>query len=254
MLHVRRFGTGPPLLALHGFTLSGEQFAALAEPLQREILAPDLPGHGQSADAPTDVDRTVSAVIGIAEVEPVPPPILGYSQGARVAILACLEQRSAFSSLITISGTAGIDVEQDRRNRITQDDALAARIELFGMERFLDEWTSTGITSTSDLPEAQRALDRAIRDENTPGGLAAALRGYGQGMQPVAWDRLGEMDLPVLVVAGERDDTYRQIATRLADALPKAELAVIPDAGHDPLRDRPEPTVEVISGFLDGLG
>ena len=58
----------------------------------------------------------------------------------------------------------------------------------------------------------------------------------------------------MLVVAGERDDTYRQIATRLADALPKAELAVIPDAGHDPLRDRPEPTVEVISGFLDGLG
>ena len=45
MLHLRRFGAGEPLLALHGFSLTGGQFEDLAPLLDRRLIAPDLPGH-----------------------------------------------------------------------------------------------------------------------------------------------------------------------------------------------------------------
>ena len=253
MLHVRRFGSGPPLLALHGFTLTADQFGDLASLVNRTVVAPDLPGHGESVEEPTQVDAVVTAIAEVAHELHEPVPILGYSQGARLALLTCLEDTHHFSGLVLISGNAGIEDDQDRRNRITQDDALAARIELFGLERFLDEWTGSGLTDTTDLPAEVRARDRAIRDANTPSGLAAALRGYGQGVQPVVWDRLDAISMPVLVLAGERDEAYSSLAARMADGMPDATLQIIPDAGHDPLRDQPKATATVISTFVDGL-
>lgn len=253
VLSVRRFGSGAPLLALHGFTLTGEQFASLAAEVGREIIAPDLPGHGGSANAPTDIPSVVASILEVVTAIGAPVPVLGYSQGARLALLAALEDPTSIAAFISISGNAGIEAEQDRRNRVTQDDALAARIELFGVDRFLDEWTSSGLTTTRHLPPDLRRLDREVRAENTAPGLAAALRGYGQGSQPVVWDALGALTIPCLVVAGERDDAYVQIAHRMGRELPFATVEIIPEAGHDPLRDAPDATSEVISRFLDRL-
>ncbi len=78
MLAVRRFGSGPPVVALHGFTLTGAQFAPTAERLQRAVIAPDLPGHG--ASPPSSLAETVDDVAGIIASVGEPAPLLGYSQ------------------------------------------------------------------------------------------------------------------------------------------------------------------------------
>ena len=109
------------------------------------------------------------------------------------------------------------------------------------------------VRETTDLPAERRQRDRAIREDNTASGLAAALRGYGQGSQPVVWDRLADVSLPVLVVAGSRDETYSEIAARMAAQLPDSTLRIVSDAGHDPLRDRRAETADAISTFLDRL-
>ena len=254
MLHVRRFGSGDRLVALHGFSLTGSQFAGITPRLAYSIDAPDLPGHGASASSPTDVASVTDALTAVIEDGETPTHLLGYSQGARLALLIARSHPDLVRALVLISGTAGIRDEQDRRNRATQDDARAARLELLGLDRFLEEWTSRGITSTAHLDEAARAADMEIRRENSAEGLAAALRGYGQGVQPVVWDDLGDIDVPTLLIAGARDERYVDLARDMDEALPTSEIVVIPDAGHNPLADRPNETLEAVSGFLDRHG
>ena len=253
-MRFHRFGHGRPFVALHGFTLTGEQFSSLADKLGREVIAPDLPGHGLNADAATDIDQVVDATCNLTSSLDQPVPVLGYSQGGRVALLAALNCAASVERLVLISANAGIETEQLRRNRATQDDALAARIEMIGIERFIDTWTSEGLTSTEGLDPASRERDREIRMANTAQGLANALRGYGQGVQPVVWSDLPRLTMPVLVIAGAEDDRYRDIATRMAEQIPDAALVVVPDAGHNPLAEEPEATVDAISAFVNSDG
>jgi 2-succinyl-6-hydroxy-2,4-cyclohexadiene-1-carboxylate synthase len=60
------------------------------------------------------------------------------------------------------------------------------------------------------------------------------------------WDRLHELTMPATVVVGERDAKFRAIGERLADALPDAELVVVPGAGHAVHLEAPERLAAII--------
>jgi pimeloyl-ACP methyl ester carboxylesterase len=77
---------GLPLLALHGFTGSGADFAPLAAALGRAVIAPDLPGHGGTSGPPLGVAACADALallltrLSLRRVD-----LLGYSLGGRTA-------------------------------------------------------------------------------------------------------------------------------------------------------------------------
>jgi pimeloyl-ACP methyl ester carboxylesterase len=50
-------------------------------------------------------------------------------------------------------------------------------------------------------------------------------------MEPV-WDRLGELRMPAVVLAGERDAKFSELGRRLAEGLPEATFTLVPGAGH----------------------
>lgn len=253
MLAVHGYGSGERLVALHGFTYTGGQFAALAERIGRAIEAPDLPGHGRSAEVPTDFAFTIGA---IARVIGSPAPLLGYSQGARLALAVALDRPDLVRGLVLISGTPGIRDAEARRTRVAIDAALAASIREMGIDAFLHAWTSRGITDTTHLPVDERDADLRVRSHASAHGLAAALEGFGQGMQPSLWDRLGQVTVPTLIVTGEEDTTYTAIGDEMRVTLPDAERCVIPDAGHNPMLDALDATAAAVSGFLlrlDGI-
>jgi pimeloyl-ACP methyl ester carboxylesterase len=54
----------------------------------------------------------------------------------------------------------------------------------------------------------------------------------GQGAQPSLWGRLGEVGVPVLLVVGEEDGKYGEVARAMAARMPWAGVAVVPRAGH----------------------
>ncbi len=251
MLHVRRFGDGPELLALHGFSLTGKQFSPIASRLSHTIIAPDLPGHGHSRAVSCDIDSVLASIEILLEPPGGPRPILGYSQGARLALVAAVEAPDDISAAVLISANAGITDAAQRRERMDRDSELAERIEAIGLDAFVDSWTTGGITSLDHLGAGYRAWDRSVRSENSASGLAAALRGYGQAAQPPVWNDLGRLPMPVLLIAGEHDETYRSINEEMADLIPEAELRIIHGAGHNPLADDPDSTIAVISEFLD---
>jgi 2-succinyl-6-hydroxy-2,4-cyclohexadiene-1-carboxylate synthase len=239
------------VIALHGFTLTGEHFLPAADLLDRTIIAPDLPGHGASSAHSTDIDSVLATVETLLASPGGPRPLIGYSQGARVALLAAVRDSSEISALVLVSGNAGIRDPHERQIRATADDELAKHIESIGLASFLDAWTTEGFASLSHLSDEYRAWDRSIRTANTAEGLGRALRGYGQGAQPSVWDDLQNLAIPVLLITGSRDVRYTEIGAEMAMLIPEAESVVINDAGHDPLADQPEATFGAISSFLN---
>lgn len=254
MLAVERFGEGTPMVALHGFSHTGAQFSSLRIP-GRTIIAPDLPGHGGSAAEPTDAGATVSAIADLLASFASPTPLLGYSQGARLALSVATTAPQRPSALIVISGTAGLKDPDERARRRDSDAELGERIRAMGIEAFIDQWTSSGLTDTAALPVEERAADRARRLTNTADGLASALDGYGQGALDPVWSLLATLEMPVLILTGERDPRYTAIGAELAAAIGgTAEHQVIHGAGHNLVGEQPRAVSAIVSGFLDGLG
>jgi pimeloyl-ACP methyl ester carboxylesterase len=78
--------------------------------------------------------------------------------------------------------------------------------------------------------------------------LAAVLAGIGSGeMQPL-WGRLGDLTMPVTVIAGDRDHRYQGLARRMVELLPRAQLAVIAGGHRLPL-ENPGGVVRALEGL-----
>ena len=74
-------------------------------------------------------------------------------------------------------------------------------------------------------------LAREDQRRNSPAALAPVLRGTGTGEMEPLWGRLAELQMPVAVVAGVRDEKFLAIGRRLAELIPGARLHVL-DGGH----------------------
>jgi 2-succinyl-6-hydroxy-2,4-cyclohexadiene-1-carboxylate synthase len=222
-------------VVLHGF-------AGSARGLSRFIpgaVAPDLPGHGSAADA-TSWNDALDQLRGVVSQ---PATVFGYSMGARLALGLAFRHPDLVSRLVLESGTAGIADEAERSRRKTDDDALAAFVERSGMERFVDRWEQHPTLSALRPFAAQLRSERLA---HRPAGIASALRHLGAGAQPSYWGRLGELRVPVKLIAGALDEKFAGIARRMSELLPRAELVVIPDCGHAPHLERPQAFVEAL--------
>lgn len=240
-LHVRIEGSGDPLVMLHGFTGSVEAWgeevlAGLAQAYQ--IIVVDLLGHGESQAACEaeryQVEELLRDVVQVLDAMAVDrADWLGYSMGGRLALAGAVLHPDRVSRLILESASPGLASENERRARRRADEALAEGIRLGGMEEFVDHWMGLPLfASQGKLPDKVLKEARERRLKNRPDALAACLRGMGTGAQPSFWDRLGEVKVPTLLLAGEEDAKFSDIARRMAEVMPRATLRVIPRAGH----------------------
>src|SRR5579883_2019656 len=231
----------PPLVLLHGFTGSaagwGKHLDRLAAAGLR-VLAFDLHGHGPS-DAPNNSERynmehcqqDILAALKKLDVRQGEATLLGYSMGGRIALYTAFS--GFFRALILESASPGLADPAERERRRQSDNALAERIEREGVEAFIDYWEQLPLfASQSNLPPERRAALRAQRLTNRASGLANSLRGVGTGVQPALHERLGTLNLPVLLLAGELDSKFCQIARQMARSTPRARLQIVPGAGH----------------------
>jgi pimeloyl-ACP methyl ester carboxylesterase len=69
-------------------------------------------------------------------------------------------------------------------------------------------------------------------------------------LDPV-WHELLEFELPLLAIAGARDEGYSAAAGRLADTAPRGRSAIVEDAGHAPQLQRPDAVARLLADFLD---
>jgi pimeloyl-ACP methyl ester carboxylesterase len=119
------------------------------------------------------------------------------------------------------------------------------------MSEVADRWGAQSLFARQ--PAAVAAAARSDRLTNEPAHLAASLRGIGTGVMTPLWDRLGELRMPVAVVAGERDTKFVALAERLGRELPDARLVVVPEAGHALPLEAPAALAHIIGGHPDPI-
>jgi 2-succinyl-6-hydroxy-2,4-cyclohexadiene-1-carboxylate synthase len=235
----------PTIVFLHGFTNTGASWdpviAALGE--RYRALTPDIRGHGSAAEA-----RPVSLEAVIEDVSATAPPefeLVGYSMGGRIALHVALALQDRVTRLVLISASPGLATPSERDTRRRVDEQLADGIEEMEIEQFADRWARTPVLA--DQPPHVAAAARADRLRNSPGALAQALRGLGTGALPPLWDRLDELQMPVMLIVGGRDERFQAIAMRMGPAIPHAEVAIVAGAGHAVHLEKPEEVARLIT-------
>lgn len=257
-LNVEERGDGPSLLLLHGFLGSAVTWKPVTDDLSRAFrcVMLDLPGHGRS-DAPADwaryrTNECVSDIIGVLDYLGLTHvAVLGYSMGGRVALALAAEHTNRISALICDSANPGIDDQTEREARIAGDDRLAQMIEREGMAAFVDYWESLPLFKTQErLPVETRDAIRASRLETPEVGAAGSLRGLSQGRQPSLWGKLSELRMPALIIAGQEDAKYREIALHMTTCLPNAQKVIVQEAGHTVHLEQPAAFAGAVLDFL----
>jgi 2-succinyl-6-hydroxy-2,4-cyclohexadiene-1-carboxylate synthase len=244
------WGSGAPLVLLHGFTGAGSAFDHLRETLGRRfrVTAPDLPGHGASPEA-TGWDDALQALRDALPAEPF--SLAGYSMGARLALALALRNPARVRSLLLESGSPGIEDPAERDRRREEDDRLAELALREGVAAFVARWEEhPTLSGLRDLPAPLATAVRERRLRSSAAGLASALRQLGAGAQPPLWDELPRLRVPTLLLAGEADAKFSDIARRMAGRIAGARLRLLPGCGHSPHLEAPARYAEAAVAFF----
>src|SRR4051794_40461887 len=189
-LYYERRGSGQPLILLHGGLGSGEMFgptiALLAD--HHEVIAPDLQGHGRTADTDRPIDHRlmaddIAALIDHLGLEK--PDVVGYSLGGGVALFVATKYPDKVNKLVLISAN-------------TRRDAIPP--EMLAQQEQLN---ASAAEFMKDTPMYQGYVRVAPRPEDF-GGL---LDKMGQLMPP-DFDYTEEvrgLHTPTLIVAADAD-------------------------------------------------
>ena len=255
---------GRPLLLVHGFTGAKEDFTDFLDPLAERgwhAVALDQRGHGSSAqpedEAAYSFDAFTTDLLALLDaLRWERCVVLGHSMGGMVVQTAILRAPERFEGLILM----------DTSHRAVRADA--GLIEL-GVALARDE----GLAA---VMAAQEALGAAPMDTGPHDRLVASREGYKEFSDgkllasspsmyatmlraitsPTTVDRLPELAsvaVPTLVLVGEEDAPFRKPSARLAEAIPGAELVVIPDGGHSPQFEATDLWWKALTDFLDRL-
>ena len=245
-------------MLLHGFTQGPGSWDQLVAGLEgtHEIVRVTLPGHGPAGSASAQARMPFEVAAGavadaVAEVAgPQPATWMGYSLGGRLALRVALDRPDLVDSLVLLGATAGIEEARARSARVEIDERLAAGLERKGVEQFIDGWLSQALFSR--LSRSDAGVEE--RRTGTVDGLASALRLLGTGVQEPVWDRLGELKVPVLLMAGEHDSKFSALAFRMVAGIgDNAGISFVPGAGHAAHLERPQSVATILNRFLAGL-
>ncbi|MFN8642927.1 MAG: alpha/beta hydrolase [Candidatus Binatia bacterium] len=225
-LFQRRWGTGPPVIALHPLGLESFGFAGVGRVLARrglQTIAVDLPGFGRSPAPPGPLTPAVLAepVIALARALDEPPVVLGISLGGRVALEVALRAPEAVRAVIPIAPAL-----PRRRYRALLapvrllDPRLAEWLPLERVWPFL-RWLARTVETVPYLrdDELAQAGARLVYYFACPATRQSFLSAAREMILEPAfgpdgfWDRLPRLAVPALFVWGERD---RLISTRYA--------------------------------------
>ena len=243
-----RAAGGNRLVFLHGFTQTHHHWHQCAHliadrlPVAPTLAFVDLPGHGLSSEDRSEIVSSGPALADLAGSG----TYIGYSMGGRFALVAGLARWGLIERLVLIGATPGIDDEAQRRQRRRLDEERAERVEQIGVDASVDEWLAAPMFAS--LPPDPAGLEQ--RRRNTADGLTHSLRWCGTGNQVGLWQVLHRLPIPVLVIAGEFDAKFTEIARRMADALPVGTFASIAEAGHAAHSEQPVATADAIADWL----
>jgi 2-succinyl-6-hydroxy-2,4-cyclohexadiene-1-carboxylate synthase len=235
------------LLALHGFTGSPRSWDFLPAQPELRRFTPALVGH-HGSDAGSEVTTFEAEVDRLARnVDAGSLHVVGYSLGARLALGLALRHPERVSRLTLISGHPGLETDAERDARRAADERWCNLLLTRGSRAFIEAWQTQPLwASQARLDPGKLERKREERLRHDPAGLVRSLRVTGLAEMPDYRDRLRQIAVPVTLIAGALDLKFCELAAQMASRVAHAELALLADAGHDLLLERPEFITDVI--------
>jgi len=245
------FGSGPPLVFCHGTPWSSWLWEPYARALASEFTVHlwDMPGYGASSKDPAhDVDLGTQGELfadllahwrrgwadGAADgaADGTAPHVVAHDYGGAVSLRAALLHGARYASLCLVDvvalrpwGSPYFTLVREHADVFASTPAAVHRgaLEAYvrtAAHRPLREEHLAALVAPWTGPQGQAAFYRQI---------AQADERYTAQLEPL----LGDLDVPVRVLWGQEDTWIPpDRASRLADALPRADVRLLPGAGH----------------------
>jgi 3-oxoadipate enol-lactonase len=250
--------SGPPLLLVHAFPLDRGMWRGQLDGLaaHARVVAIDLPGFGATPPALSGqraltMDAMADHVVAVAESLGMDRFICaGLSMGGYVALALARRHRAHLMGLALLDTRAEPDSPEARKSRHEDADRVLAEGVGFLAQRQLPKLLAPRtLAERADLAAGAELMMR----RSTPAGVASALRGLAERRD--ARPDCAKIDCPTLVVVGAEDViTPPPLARALAQAIPGAQLAVIPNAGHLAAYEQPEATNVALRKLIRKVG
>jgi pimeloyl-ACP methyl ester carboxylesterase len=237
-------GVNPALLLLHGWGCRGETYRKIIGTLSARfrVIAPDLPGFGESPEPPepwgvgeyATLVRAFCAELGLRELI-----LFGHSLGGRI-IIKLLSEADGFSSGVkkaVLTGAAGIKPKHPPSRRIKTIFYKTVKVFLRPFPRLIEKLQrrSGSADYRAASPLMRQCLVKIVNQDLTP-------------LLPL-------VNCEVLLIWGEADDSTPLSDGRLMEQrMPNAGLAVIKNAGHYAFFDQPELFGKILDTFLTSKG
>jgi pimeloyl-ACP methyl ester carboxylesterase len=255
---------GRPLLLVHGFTGAKEDFTDWLDPLAElgwHAVAIDNRGHGAS-DKPSDTtdysfDLLAADALALADDRWGAGSrlvLLGHSMGGMVAQVIGLQAGERLDGLVLM------DTGHSRLSFIDREQAMkvVSIVEDRGIDGLADLMKDREAPLSSPAHErllAEREGYAEFGDRKLRATASAAYAGMLTAMVDATdrLDGLRTLSIPTLVLVGEQDAPLLAQSRNMAEAIPGAELAVLPDAGHSPQFENTDAWWKALTEFLGSL-
>jgi pimeloyl-ACP methyl ester carboxylesterase len=261
-LHYLTAGRGPAVLLLHGYTQTSRMWRPLIPRLAEKftVIAPDLPGIGDSEVPADGLDMKTAAIrvhalvksLGIAKAR-----VVGHDIGLMVAYAYAAQFPSETEKLVVMDAfLPGVAGWQDVYNNPSiwhfrfhgpTPEALVRGRERIYFDYF---WNDFAADKSHSVPEADRAAYTAAYAR--PGRMGAGWA-YFVSFQKAAEDfaQLSQtkLTMPVLAIGGERANG-EVLGQQMKIVAADATMVVLKDCGHWVMEEKPKETMDALLKFL----
>jgi len=224
-----------PVVLLHAFPLNRRLWDEQIEALSRnaDVIAPDLPGLGESApqEVPS-IPLMAQSIVALLDQLAISRPValVGLSIGGYVAFEMLRQFSDRIRLLVLCSTRAGIDSPEGKQNRLAMAEKLTQGQLTVEAAASLLLPKLLGKTTLAKRPGIVEAARKIIL-QNKPVGIANAQKAMADRRDSTPL--LAGIRCPTLVMAGDEDAIIPlEEANNLARAIPKAKQEILPQAGH----------------------
>lgn len=249
----------PPIVLQHGFTASRASFLSNIGDLTRyfTVITVELLGHGDS-DAPASIEPyrpgpACTRLAGLFDSLGYTRVLLcGHSLGAALALRFALDCPERLAGLIVMNSSSAAGTPAWRERAKPGMHELARRVREHGVD--VIRGTSLYPAASRRLPPDAKAAIAGDFAQLRPEGVAGTAEGLTIAVN--AFERLGELRVPVLVIIGDRDRPFVEAAPAFLAALPQERLTTVTlaGAGHAANLEQPGPFRDAVVAFAREIG